>query len=149
MTLICVGWPSAGSPLADGSLVIVNLEQQTATIRLERTVHRAGRAARIGARRKALAALPIRVVADRQITLDEIHLLPIIMHEGLGCVDAGLEAQQPCAAAVLLRLVERTGEDLLLDAGGIARRRLPAAAHVEPVEFEMRLVDGHRCVLLA
>src|SRR5439155_11293641 len=128
---------SAAKPVADGSLVIVNLEQQTAAVRLEGAVHRAGRPAGIGARRKTLAALPRRVVADCQIALDEIHLFPIIMHEGLGRVDAGLEAQQPRAAAVLLRLVERAGEDLLLDAGGIARRRLPAAAHVEPVEFEM------------
>src|SRR6266567_3236266 len=98
MTLICVGWAERSEARRDRSLVIVDLEEQAAEVRLERPVHRAGRPAGIG---------------------------------------AGREAQQPRAAAVLLRLVERAGEDLLLDADGIARRRLPAAAHVEPVEFEM------------
>src|SRR5438105_14717980 len=100
MTLICVEWASTAKPVADGSLVIVNLEQQTAAIRLERTVHRAGRPAGIGAGREILAAPTLGIVADRQIALDEIHLFPIIMHEGLGRVDSGLEAQQPRAAAV-------------------------------------------------
>src|SRR5437763_7082513 len=126
----------------------MNLEEETTAVRFKRAVHGAGWATGIGARREILAAPALGVVADRQVALDQIHLFPILVHEGFGRVDSGLKAQQPRAAAALLRFVERAGEDLLLDAGRIAGRRLPAAAHVEAVEFEMRFVDGPRRVLL-
>src|SRR5204863_1605413 len=115
--------------------IVVDLEQEAAAVRLEGAVHRAGRAAGIGAGSEALAALAGDIVADRQIALDEIHLFPIFVHERLGREDARLEAQQPGAAAAPALFVEGAGEDLLLDAGGIARPDRPAAAHPEPVEF--------------
>src|SRR5258708_5332103 len=119
----------------------MDLEQEAAAVRFERAVHRAGRAAGIGAGREALATPPLGVVADGQIAVDEIHFLPIFVHERLGREDARLEAQQPGAIAALADLVEGAGQDLLLDAGGIARRGRPAALHVEAVEIAMRVVD--------
>src|SRR5215831_19296224 len=98
----------------------MDLEEEAAAVRFKRAVHRAGRAAGIGARRIVLAAPALPVVADCQVALHEIHLLPIVVHEGFGRVDAGLKAQQSRAAAALCRLVERTGEDLLLNPSGIA-----------------------------
>src|SRR5438045_2442163 len=107
-------------PRPEGSLrEVVDLEQEAAAVRFERAVHRAGRAAGIGAGREILAAIAVQVVADRQIALDQVNLFPIFVHERRGGVDAGREAQQPGAAAALGGLVERAGEDLLLDAVGI------------------------------
>src|ERR1700733_14972663 len=99
----------------------------------------AGRTAGIGTGPEILAAGAARIVADGEVALDQIDLFPIIVDEGLGRVDARLEAQEPCAAAGLLRLVERAGEALLLDARGIAGPSFPPGAHVEAVEFEVRL----------
>src|SRR6185312_12685272 len=103
----------------------------------------------IGAGGVVLAAVALGVVPDRQVARDEIHLLPVIVDEGRGRVDARLEAEEAGAAAVLRPLVERAGEDLLLDPPRISFRRLPAARHVEAVEFEMRLHRVHRLLLCA
>jgi hypothetical protein len=48
-------------------------------------------------------------------------------------------------------LVEVARQDLLLDASRIAGRGGPAGAHIDAVEFEMGLIDGHgdRSSLLA
>src|SRR5277367_4398380 len=89
------------------------------------------------------AALPARVVADGEVAGDEVDLFPVFVDEGLLGVDAGLEAEEPRAAAALRLLVESAGEDLLLDAGGITRQRLPPRAHVDGVELVMGLGDGH------
>src|SRR5579859_1966465 len=121
----------------------MDLVEEAAAFRLEGAVRGAGRAAGIGAGGKALAAAALGVVADRQVARDEIDLFPIIVHEGRGREDAGLEPQEPGPAAAAPRLVEGAGENFLRDAGRIAGRRLPAPLHVHGVEFEMRLVDGH------
>src|SRR5262249_54019672 len=115
----------------------MDLVEETAAVRFERAMNRAGRAAGIGSGGKALAALPHRIVADRQVAVDQVDLFPIFMDEGFGREDAGREPQQPRAAAAAPVLVERARQDLLLDAGWIAERRRPARAHVDAVEFEM------------
>src|SRR5262249_58740128 len=67
----------------------------------------------------------------------------MVVHERRGGVDAGIEAQQPCAAAHLAAFVEVARENFLLDPGGIARRRGPAAVHVHAGKFKVRLVHPH------
>src|ERR1700757_1782970 len=106
-----------------------------------------GRAAGIGARGKALAALPRGIVADRQIALDQIDLFPIFVDKRLRREPPRRKPQQAGSAAVASLFVERARQDLLLDAWGIARRRRPARTHIDAVEFEMRLVDRHWLIL--
>src|SRR6202044_350122 len=125
-------------------VVIMDLVQHTAAIRLERPVMDAGWPARIGRRIERLAALAFVVVADDQVAGDQINFFPVIVHEGCRGVDAGREAQQPRAAARLFGFVEIARQDFLLDAGRVAGRRHPALVHVDLVEFEMRLVHRHR-----
>src|SRR5262252_3784317 len=124
-------------------VVVVDLVQHAALVRLERAVMGAGRPAGIRRRHEAFAALALRVVADDQVALEEIDLLPVVMHEWRRGVDAGLEAQQPRAAAHLLRLVEIASKDLLLDARRVAGRRVPAILHIDAREFDVRLVHRH------
>src|SRR5437763_15108719 len=128
--------------------VIMDLEQQTAMVRFERAMRRAGWPARIGALGKTFAAISRGVAADGQVAVDQIDLLPIIVNKRRRREHARREAQQPRAAAGPAALIEPAGEDLLLDAGRIARRRAPAGAHIDGMEFEMRLVDGHWARLL-
>src|SRR5260370_29140856 len=125
----------------------MDLVQETAAVRFERSVHGAGRAAGVGAGEEALAALPRAIVADRQIALDQIDLFPISVHERLRCEHPRRKPQQAGSAAVAALFVKRPGQDLLLDAGGIALRRRPSGTHVYAVEFEMGLVDAHRLIL--
>src|SRR5690348_2945112 len=101
----------------------MDLVQQTAAVRFEGSVDRAGRAAGVGARGKALAALTRGVVADRQVALDQIDLFPIFVDERLRREYPRCEPQQAGSAAVAALFVERARQDLLLDAGGIAQRR--------------------------
>src|SRR5271168_3453079 len=140
---------SLGTPTSTGSglfrlVEIMDLEQGAAAVRLERPMRCAGRSAGIGALGKILAAAALRVVADRQIALEQIDLLPIFMDERGGGVNAGLEAQQPRPAAAVVRLVEAAGQDLFLDARRIARDGLPARGGVDLVEFLVLLADRHR-----
>src|ERR1700730_6648104 len=121
----------------------MNLEQQAPALRLERSVLDAGRTAGVGRRFEWLAALALGVIADGEVARDEIDLFPMIVHEGRGGIDAGLEAQQPGATAHLSPLVEIARQDLLHDAGRIARGRRPARAHVKAMEFQVRLVHRH------
>src|SRR5262249_52266292 len=124
-------------------VVVVDLEQKAAGLRLERPVLHAGRPARIGRRRKALAALALRVVADEEVARQEIAPLPVVVDERRGRVGAGRKAQQARATAGAARLVDIACQDLLLNAGRIAGRRRPALVHVDFVKLEMRLVHRH------
>src|ERR1700733_515726 len=77
---------SLGTPTSTGSgllrlVEIMDLEQGAAADRLERAVCRAGRPAGIGAFDETLAAVALRVVADRQVALEQIDLFPIFMDE--------------------------------------------------------------------
>jgi hypothetical protein len=85
----------------------------------------------------------LRVVADDQVAVDDVDLLPVVVHERLGGERARLDLQQPRAAAALRLLVEVRSEDLLVEAGRIAGRPLPAVLHVDLHEFEM-LLRFHR-----
>src|SRR5579884_139336 len=107
-------------------------------------MHRAGRPAGVGSGRKILAARAGGVVADGEVALDEIHLLPIVVDEGSGREHAGLKAEETGAAAAAAVFVERPREDLLLDARRIPGRHFPAGRAVDEVEIEMRLADLHR-----
>src|SRR5215472_7390668 len=118
----------------------MDLVKQAAAIRFERPMDSAGR--------EFLAAIARSVVADREIALDQKDLFPIVVHKRLGREYARSKPQQAGAAAAALRLVEAARQDLLLDAGGVARRCRPPRAHVDTMEFEMGLVDGHWPTLL-
>src|SRR5262245_29235360 len=124
-------------------IVIVDFVEEATAVRLERAVIDARRAAGIGRRLEALAALALGVVADNQIARDEVDLFPVVVHERRGCVHPRIEAQKPRAAAHLAGLVEIAGQRLLLNAGGVARRREPAVVHVDALELEMWLVERH------
>src|SRR5262245_20931459 len=124
-------------------VVVMDLEQHTAALGLERAVIHARRAARIGRGFERLAALAGGVVADDEVAGHQVDLLPVVVHERRCSVDAGIEAQKPRAAAHLAGLVDVAGQDLLLDAGWIAGRRGPALAHVDAQEFEVGLVHRH------
>src|SRR6266704_2311941 len=121
----------------------MHLQQQTPSFRLERPVRRAGRAARVGAGTEAGAAPAVPGVADDQVARDEIHLLPVIVHEGLGRVHAGIEAQVARAKAALLFFVEESGEHLLPDPVRITGQFFPAAVEVDRVELLVLLPDRH------
>src|SRR5712691_814524 len=128
--------------------VIMDFQEQAAAVRFERTVHGPRRTAGIGSRREAFAALAFGVVADRQIALDQIDLFPVFVDKGRGREHIGRETQEARAAAAPAFLIERAGEDFLLDPGGIAGRGAPAGRHIDGMEFAMGLVDLHRRLLL-
>src|SRR5262245_45452891 len=69
------------------------------------------------------------------------------MYERGGREDARRETQQPGTSAALVGFIERTGQDLLLNAARVARRRLPSALHVEDVKFVVFLVYTHELFL--
>src|ERR1043165_1876817 len=139
--LISFGTPIFTARLLRRLVEIMDLEQRAAAVRLERPVRRAGRPARIGAGREILAALALRIVADGEVAVQQIDLFPVFVDERVGGVDPRLEAEQARAAAGPRFLVEAAGQDLLLDAGRIAGRRLPAAAGVDLVELLVLLAD--------
>src|SRR4029077_2514652 len=80
-------------------VVIMDLVEQAAALGFEWSVMDAGRAAGIGTSRERLAARALPVIADDEVAGNEVHLLPVIMHEWRGRVDAGLEPQHPRAAS--------------------------------------------------
>src|SRR5712671_1361539 len=125
----------------------MDLVEETAAVRPEGPMDRARRPAGIGAVREILATPALGIVAHRQVTLDQINLFPILMDERFRREYAGRKAQEAGAASASPLLVERAGQNLLLDAGRIAGRRRPPGAHVDAVEFEMGLVDGHGLLL--
>src|SRR5215467_3145147 len=121
----------------------MHFQQQAAGFRLERSVIRAGRPTGVGVGRKRLAPLTFSVVADDEVARNQINLLPVIVDEGSGREDTWCKSQQARARAAFGLLIERAGQDLLLNSLGVARRRLPAGAHVEGVELPMLFVHGH------
>src|SRR5262245_46803985 len=125
-------------------VVIVNLIEEAAALRLERAVVDARRPAGIGGRVERFAAFALLIVADDEIAGDQIDLLPMVVHERRGGEDTGLDAQETGAAAHFARLVEVACQNFLLDPRGIAGRRGPATVHVHAGKLEMRLVHRHR-----
>src|SRR5687768_11222610 len=119
--------------------IIVNLVKDAAAARGERAVVHTRRSAGVSRREALLSALALLVVADHEVALHDIDLFPVIVHEGLGGERAGLDLEQPRAAALLRFLVEVGGEDLLVEAGWIARRHFPAVIQVDAYELEVLL----------
>src|SRR5215475_15609744 len=90
---------SGASGFFGALVVVVERIQQAAAVRLERPVVNARRPAGIGRGVEPFATLSLRVVADDEVARDQIDLLPMVVHERRGGVDARIEAQQPGAAA--------------------------------------------------
>src|SRR5215470_107633 len=86
----------------------------------------------------------MRVVADGQVAGDEKDLFPVLVYERLSREYAGRKAQEARARAALVCLIERAGQNLLLDTFRIASRSFPPGVHVEGMEFMVLLVDAHR-----
>src|SRR5690349_3088278 len=122
-----------------GGLVVMDLVQDAAALGGKRAVLHARWPAGIGRRKALLAAAPLGIVADDQVPVHDIHLLPVIVHEGLGRISARLDFEQPRAAAALIRLVEIARQNLLVEARRIARRALPAGVEIHAHELEMLL----------
>src|SRR5262245_8754332 len=142
------GWRHAAPSLPLLILVVVvDLEQQAAGLRFERPVRRARRAAGIGVGAELRAALAVPVTADDQVSRDEINLLPVFVHERLGGVDPGREAQVARTVPAPFLLVEGAGEDLLLDAARIALGRFPPLARIGRMELLVLFVDRHGATL--
>src|SRR3990172_9986682 len=121
----------------------MHFEQHAAFFRLERTVNRPGRPARVGVRLEGSAAIALGIVAYGQIAGELVDLLPVFVDEGLRGEYAGRETQQAGAAAALVHLVQGAGEYLLVDAGGIAGGHFPSGAEINGMKFIVFLVDGH------
>src|SRR6185503_6794869 len=119
--------------------VVVDLVEDASALGGERAVVHARRPAGIGRRDALLAAAALRVVADDQVAVHDVHLFPVIVHERLGRERARLDLQQPRAAALLRLLVQVARQDLLVEAQWIALRPLPAGVEVDLHELQMRL----------
>src|SRR6266446_2865625 len=126
-------------------VVIMHLEEKAACFRFERPVKRPRRAAGVGVGTEAGTAFAVPVVADDQVARDEIHLLPVIVHEGLGGMHARGEPQVTRAEAALGLLVEEPGEHLLLDPLRIAGQLFPALVQVHLVELLVLFPNRHEC----
>src|SRR5690606_26577923 len=109
----------------------------------ERAMISAGRTAGISVGFERLATFAILVIADRQVTGEQEDFFPVIMHERLGREHTRLKAQQAGTGAALVFLIQRAGEDLLLDAGRVARGNLPSILHIERVKLVVLLVYRH------
>src|SRR5438552_1337493 len=119
--------------------VVVNFVKNAAALGRERAVMHARRTAGIGRREGLLAAASLRVVADDQVAVHNVDLFPVIVHEGLGRKGAGLDLEEPRAAAFLRRLVEIRCQDLLVEARRIAGWPFPAGVQIHLHKFEMLL----------
>src|SRR3954470_16451299 len=121
------------------STVVVDLVEDAAAVRSERTVVHARRPAGVGGREALLAAFAFLVVADDEIALHYVDLLPMVMHERLGGEGAGVDLEQARAAAFLRLLVQVRGEDLLPEPLRVTLRSLPAARQVHFDELQVLL----------
>src|SRR5688500_15665672 len=120
-------------------MVVVDLVQDAAAAGGERAVVHARRPAGVGGREALLAALALLVVAHHEVALHHVDLLPMVVDEGLGGESAGLDLQEPRAAAGLRLLVEVGGEDLLVEARRITFRGLPSGRQVDLHELQVLL----------
>src|ERR1051325_1382459 len=127
------------SRISSRGLVVMQLVQDAAALGGERTVLHARRTAGVGRGEGLLAAAALRVVADDEVAVHDVHLLPVVVHERLGRICARLDFQEARAAALLVGLVEIRGEDLLVEARRVARRALPAGIEIDFDELEMLL----------
>src|SRR5258708_10255946 len=99
--------------------------------------------ASVGIRLESFAALAVFVVADSEVACEQKDLLPVLVDEGRGGIDARCETKQAGPAATLLHLLQPTRKDFLPDASPITRRGLPAPGHSPPVKLIVGLVYSH------
>src|SRR5260221_12689909 len=125
--------------LLPGGLVIVDFVQDAAAFRGERTVVHARRTAGVGPREALPAGAALRVGAHDQISMHHVGFFPVVVHERLGGKCARLDLEEPRAAAGLFHFIKIGGQDLLVEARRIVRRRLPARLQVDFDELEMLL----------
>ena len=125
----------------------MQFQEQTPLLRFEWSMRRSGRAAGICRGAEFPAALPGLVAADDEIARDQVHLLPVLVHEGLGGVHAGRKTQMPSAESAPALLVQKTSEHLLLDSVRIAGQLLLATAEVDLVELLVLFLDRHFSLL--
>src|SRR5260221_779296 len=125
--------------LLPGGLVIVDFVQDAAAFRSERTVVHARRTACVGRREALLAPAALRVVAHDQLSMHHVDFFPVVVHERLGGKCARLDLEEPRAAAGLFHFIKIGGQDLLVEARRIVRRRLPARFQIDFAELEMLL----------
>src|SRR6516162_7856148 len=121
----------------------MDLDQHATVFRFERPVKRARRPAGIGVRLECLTSIAMLIVSDRQVAGEQEHFFPIFVNERRCGVDTWREAQQSGPTATLVGLVERSRQDLLLNARGISSRSFPSLRHVEGMEFFVDLIDSH------
>src|SRR5687767_15825364 len=117
--------------------VIVHFMQDAAAARGERAVVNARRAAGVSRREALLAALALLVVTHHQVALHQVHLLPMVVHERLGRECAGLDLQQPGAAAALVLLIQVRRQDLLVEPRRISGRHFPPVLQVDVDELQV------------
>src|SRR6267143_4132468 len=98
-----------------GGLVIVDFVEDAAAPGGERPMVHARRTASVGRCEALLAAAALSVVADDQVAVHYVDLFPVIVHERLGGIGAGLDLQEARAAAALGGLVEIRCQDLLVE----------------------------------
>src|SRR5690606_20417002 len=125
--------------------VVVKLQEETSTYRLERPVRSPRRAACIRERIEPLSAAPTCIVSDPEIALHQENLFPVLVHERLRGVESGRESKQTGAEPPARLLIERARENLLLRARlrVVARWQLPACNHVDGCEFCMQFPECH------
>jgi hypothetical protein len=87
--------------------------------------------------------VPLVVIAEDQVALNEEYFLPVVVHEGHGGERARLEPEQTRAAASLGSFVQVGCENLLRESGRVAGRYFPAVLHVDADEFEV--LFGWQC----
>src|ERR1043166_8938470 len=76
------------SRISSRGLVVMHLVQDAAALGGERTVLHARRTAGVGRGEGLLAAAALRVVADDEVAVHDVHLLPVVVHERLGRICA-------------------------------------------------------------
>jgi hypothetical protein len=101
------------------------------------------RTAGIGWSRETLPAIALRIVPDDEIAGEQVKFFPVIVDERRRGVFTRDEAQEARTAAALARLVEIAREDLLLDAGRIARRRGQPSLRSTPKNSRCGLVMSY------
>src|SRR5579872_285853 len=109
----------------------MHLQQQATLFRLEGAMVDTRRPAGVSVRPKPFPVPSSLIIADDEVARDQVNFLPILMNKRPGREYTGLKAQEASPASTFILFIERPGENLLLDALGIARQSFPALVHVE------------------
>src|SRR5712691_11318352 len=130
--------------IVSGRIVKVGLEEDAAGLGLERAVHGAGRPAGVGVGKELFSVAAIFVVPDDEVSGDKVHLLPVFVDKWLGGKNSRSDAQKARTIAALAGFVERSGQDLVVDAGRVAGDWYPAVLQIHCKEFFVLFFDCHR-----